>query len=93
MKRVAAYVALVLALLGGVAWLAYRQGRAAAEARHAQELLDRIEAGRKLEAERFRIARERDALLRRMEEDAYADPVVVRQCLGPGRVRRLNALR
>lgn len=82
----------VLALAAGSAWQGYRIGHRAAEAAHGAEILKQIEEARQLEAERIQIARERDELARRLEDEANADPVVVNQCIGPGRVRRLNAL-
>lgn len=45
------------------------------------------------EAQRLAVQQERDRLAQELEEAALADPVVVPQCLGPDRVRRLNALR
>lgn len=73
-------------------WQGYRWGHDISEAQHQAEILKRIEEGQKLDAERIKVARERDDLARRLEEQANADPVVVNQCLGPSRVRRLNAL-
>lgn len=83
--------AAVIAVLCG--WQGYRLGFATSEARHNFERLARIEAGQKLEQARRQIARERDQLSRKLEEQAYAQPVAVERCLGPGRVRRLNAIR
>lgn len=79
--------------MSGAAVLGYQRGKADCEAAHAQDLLDQIEAGRILENARIEAARQRDALARQLEEAAYADPVVVHQCLGTNRVRRLNAIR
>lgn len=45
------------------------------------------------EAQRLALQAERDRLARELEDAALADPVLVPQCLGPDRVRRLNALR
>lgn len=57
------------------------------------ELLAQIEIGQKLDAARRTMERKRDDLARKLTEEAYEDPVAVVQCLGPDRVRRLNALR
>jgi hypothetical protein len=71
----------------------HRSGYAASDAAHNTERLARIEAGRKLENDRRRIAQERDQLARQLEEDAHEAPVLVPRCLDPERVRRLNTLR
>lgn len=84
-------VCLAIAAICG--WQGYRMGVAACEADHQAEALARIEAGRKLESARRQIAQERDLLTRKLEEQAHAQPVAVDRCLGPGRVRRLNAIR
>jgi hypothetical protein len=85
--------ALALAVAGAIGFQGYRMGYASAEAdQHAEELA-RIEAGRMLEADRRRIAQERDQLADQLKEQAHADPIIVERCLGPGRVLRLNALR
>lgn len=89
--------ALALVVVGALAvvcvvWQGYRMGYRAAVFAQNAVLLDRIEAGKKLEAERLKIAAERDDLSRKLEEAANADPVTVPRCLGPDRVRRLNAL-
>lgn len=83
--------ALALAALTG--WQGYRMGYSASENVQRQKLLDQIEAGQKLEDARRVIAQERDRLARELEGAAYADPVVVKRCLGAGRVQRLNAIR
>lgn len=82
----------VAALLGVAFWQGYRWGHAASEAHKNAELLAQIEAGQELEVERRRVAQERDELARQLEREAHADPVIVDQCFGPNRVRRLNAL-
>ncbi len=79
-------------ILGAVAIGAYQRGRMDCTADYQAQQLDQIEAGQKLDAERRRLAVERDELARQLEEEAHADPVVVHQCLGSDRVRRLNAL-
>ncbi|MBT2130138.1 hypothetical protein [Aliiroseovarius lamellibrachiae] len=86
----------VLFLIGAVSlagWQGYRLGYRASEAAKNAEHLAQIEAGKMLEAARLKAAAERDDLHRKLEEKAYADPVVVERCLGPDRVQRLNALR
>lgn len=75
------------------AFAGYQRGYAAAEADFNAQLLARIEAGQKLEQARITAIRERDHLSQTLEEQAHADPIVVEQCLGPDRVRRLNELR
>lgn len=90
-SRWAAVAALVVIV--AVFWQGHRVGYAAAVSSHQSELLGHIEAGQKLDATRRQAAFQRDQLARKLEEGAYADPVVVDQCLGPGRVRRLNAIR
>ncbi|WP_197919305.1 hypothetical protein [Thiosulfatihalobacter marinus] len=82
-----------IALAGLSGWQGYRMGYSAAEDDKRAELLAQIEAGQKLDDARRKIAQERDQLARELEERAYADPVVCERCLGPGRVRRLNAIR
>ncbi|MEM9107584.1 MAG: hypothetical protein AAGC96_18205, partial [Pseudomonadota bacterium] len=90
--RIAPYLA-GLALLLAALWWAYTKGIEKCQADHNAELLERIEEGQRLEAERHEIAQERDNLARQLEEQANADPVFVEQCLSPDRVRRLNAYR
>lgn len=86
---IAAGIALSLLAL----WRGYEWGYSSAEALRNAELLARIEAGKKLEAERLQIAAERDDLSRKLEDAEYAAPVFIERCLSPDRVRRLNALR
>jgi hypothetical protein len=74
-------------------WQGYRMGYAKAQAAHDADLLAQIEAGQKLEADRRRVARERDALAEQLERAGNAEPVIVERCLAPSRVRRLNTLR
>ncbi|MEP3295333.1 MAG: hypothetical protein ABJO27_02395 [Pseudoruegeria sp.] len=74
-------------------WQGYRMGHAACEAAHDAETLARIEAAQKLDAERIDVARTRDELARKLEEQAHADPIIVERCLNTDRVRRLNSLR
>lgn len=88
----------IVAALGVAATIAagfqgYRMGYVAAEADQNAALLAQIEAGRKLDQERRRIAAERDSLARQLEDEANADPVFVDRCLSPERVLRLNRLR
>ncbi len=82
----------VVALLAFTWWHGHGAGRDACEAAHNAERLAQIEAGRMLETARRKIAQERDQLARKLEEQAHAEPVSVERCLGPGRVRRLNAI-
>lgn len=82
-----------LAVAGLAGWGGYRVGYSTCENSHRAELLAQIEAGQKLEEARRKVAQERDQLARELEDAAYADPVVVEQCLDLDRVRRLNAIR
>lgn len=86
-------VGLAVILLAAVGWQGYRMGGQHCQAAHDAERLARIEAGRKLEAERIAAMRARDELARQLEDAANAAPVVVPECLGRDRVRRLNQLR
>ena len=81
-----------VALLAFTWWHGHSTGKAACEADHNAEQLARIEAGRMLETARRKVAQERDQLARELEEQAHAEPVSVLRGLGPGRVRRLNAI-
>ncbi len=86
----AAVGVVILSAAFGIGWV---QGSAKCEARHSQALINQIEAGQMLEDARRAVVRQRDDLVRQLEELAHADPVVVERCLGPDRVRRLNAIR
>jgi hypothetical protein len=88
-----AAVLVALAVVAVVFWQGHRIGYASAVSAHESELLAQIEAGQKLDAARRRVAFERGQLARELEEEAHADPITVEHCLGPGRVRRLNAIR
>lgn len=83
----------LLALGSGAGWQGYRWGQGDCQASHNADRLARIEAGRVLEAARIAAVQERDALARQLEEAAHAEPVTTDNCLGAGRVRRLNQLR
>jgi len=85
--------AIALTVVAAIGLQGYRMGYGAAEAARQAEDLARIEAGRILEADRRRIAQERDQLADQLKEQAYADPIIVKRCLSPGRVQRLNAIR
>ncbi len=91
MRGAAGLVALA-ALAAAVAF-GYLRGAADYRADYQARELAQIEAFRKLEAARIEALRARDELSRQLEEKAHADPVAVPRCLGPRRVRRLNALR
>jgi hypothetical protein len=86
-------VLVALAVVAVAFWQGHRIGYASAVSVHESELLAQIEAGHKLDAARRQVAFERDQLARELEEEAHADPIAVEHCLGPGRVRRLNAIR
>lgn len=90
------YAAALAAVTALGAWLwgvGYAAGKRACEASHAAAEAAQAEAAAKLDAARIEIQRQRDALARQLQEAAYADPVSVPECLGAGRVRRLNSLR
>ncbi|PXW78908.1 hypothetical protein BZA02_109128 [Ruegeria sp. P4] len=93
MNRFAISAVVIVALVTGSFAFGYRRGAADYRAVHQQEELRQIEAGRKLDAARIAVERARYTLSRQLEENAYADPVSVPQCLGPKRVLRLNSLR
>ena len=86
-------IVIALLLAAACGWQGYRMGHRAAVADHQEAELERVEAGRILEEDRRRLAQERDRLARKLEESAYAEPVVVERCLAPSRVRRLNSIR
>lgn len=87
-----------LALLAAVGSGGFWAGHRIADGKHAAELLRQEEAQRVLveqahrkEQQRLAAMRERDALARRLEEAAYADPDADRPALSAGSVRRLNS--
>lgn len=82
-----------LALAAGAGAFGYQRGKGDCVAAHQARELKLIEDGRKLDAARIEVERERYTLSRQLEEKAYADPVDVPQCFGPERVLRLNDLR
>ncbi|WP_065325788.1 hypothetical protein [Tritonibacter mobilis] len=82
-----------LTLAAASTYLGYQRGKADCVATYNARELEMVEAGRKLDAARIELERERYTLSRQLEEKAYADPVSVPQCLGPKRVLRLNSLR
>lgn len=93
LEIIAGAATVVLICTAGAGWQGYRLGYAAAEAAQQTRLLAEIEAGQRLEEQRRILAQQRDELARKLSEEADADPVVVERCIGPERVRRLNALR
>ncbi|MFY0619126.1 hypothetical protein [Shimia sp.] len=82
-----------LALAVGAFFYGKSEGRAACESEHARAVIAQREAGDKLMHDRQIVERKVHALSRQLEEQAYADPVVVERCLSPRRVQRLNAIR
>lgn len=93
-----ALVGVVLAALAAVALWSWNAGYDAAMAKigraveqSRQETIRAAEQAGRIELERLALERERDALTRKLEDEANADPVLVPQCLGPSRLRRLNA--
>jgi hypothetical protein len=93
MSARAAIWAIVAVLIIAAGWQGYRMGNAACQTAHDAERLAMIEAGRKLDAERRRIAQQRAEDARKQEGAAYAEPIAVDRCLGPDRVRRIHAIR
>ena len=77
----------------GAAFVGYQRGYGAAEADFNAERLAQIEAGQMLDAARIEALKSRDALLRKLEEQANAETIADDQCFSPSRVRRLNSLR
>lgn len=86
---VAAGLAIVLAAVA----VGYRRGAADCQANYQARELAHIEASRKLDEARRAAERAREVLSLQFEEEAHADLVSVPECLGAGRVRRLNSLR
>lgn len=86
-------VGLLAGAFAAFGWFSYSKGYEAAEAKHNAALLAQIEAGEKLEEARRVVAAERDELAKKLEEEAYADPVVIHRCLSPSRLRRLQTIR
>lgn len=93
MNRLAISAVVALALVTGSLVIGYRRGAADYRAAHQQEELRQIEAGRKLDAARIAVERERYTLSRQLEEEINDTPVAVNRCLGPDRGMQLNSLR
>lgn len=87
--RLVLFPVLLAIFAGGAYW----KGQVDCNAARDQERLAHIEAGRMLNAERRRVAAQRDEFAREQERKAHAQAPTVQRCLGPSRVRRLNALR
>ena len=87
------FLAGALAAVMASALAGYLKGYAAAEADFNAERLAQIEAGQMLDAARIEALKSRDALLRKLEEQANAETIADDQCFSPSRVRRLNSLR
>ncbi|WP_417816619.1 hypothetical protein [Tritonibacter scottomollicae] len=83
----------VLALVAGAGSLGYLRGGADCRSEYQARELEQVRKSNELDEARREAERERDALSRQLEEEAHADPVAVPQCLGAGRVLRLNGLR
>lgn len=80
--------ALVLAGLTGVQ--GYRMGSVANEARHVASALAQAKADAVAARKLASAEQEARLLAQALEDQAYADPVAVPQCLSVDRVRRLN---
>lgn len=96
MKAWPILAALMLAL--GAAGAGYVKGRADNEAKHTavlaeerQAALTASEAGHKKEAERLAEIAANQAFTKALEEEAYADPIVVADCMPPASRLRLEA--
>lgn len=88
----------VFMLALGAAGAGYVKGRADNEAKHTavlaeerQAALTASEAGRKKEADRLAEVAANQALTQALEDQAYADPVVVADCMPAGSRLRLEA--
>lgn len=97
MLRTALIALALVAALFASGRLVFERGVASGRAEFKAELAAVQAAARAAldlaETQRLALQAERDRLARDLEEAALADPVLVPQCLGPDRVRRLNALR
>lgn len=82
-----------LAALAGTGYQGYRMGKSDCEAAHNAAMLEALEEGEKLKNERRELETQIDTLARELEREANEDPIVVTQCLGPSRVRRLQSIR
>lgn len=87
---VAGAVVGAVAISGLSGWQGYRMGFSSSEAKHNAALIEEIKRSQELQQELADSLRARDDLARDLEAQANEDPVVVTQCLGPSRVRRLN---
>lgn len=93
MTRYALIAAVMMATHAAAYGCGRADGRAAIEARLAQEREAAREAMAKSEAARLAAVAERAVMAAELEDTANADPVAVPVCLSPDRVRRLNTLR
>lgn len=82
-----------LALLGGAWYHGYQTGVKHATARHNEQILKAYEEGERLKTERRDLEAQINDLSFQLELEANEDPIVVTQCLGPSRVRRLQSIR
>ena len=92
MTRILAQVGVLALIAALVGWQSYKYGNAACQAAHNAAMIEALAEGDRLDAARIAIKDERDRLVRQLEMEANEDPIVVTQCLGPSRVRRLNAI-
>jgi signal transduction histidine kinase len=90
-------ISALLVLIGLAGWQGYRMGEAAAEGRHAMQLLEAQRSAQRAadlasrkEAERLALQSERDRLARDLEDLANADSDADRPAIGAGSVSRLN---
>jgi len=92
MTRILAQVGVLALIASLVGWQSYRAGQSACEAAHNAAMIEALAEGDRLNTARIALKSERDRLARQLEMEANEDPIVVTQCLGPSRVRRLNAI-
>ena len=82
----------IIGIAGVAYWYGDKNGHMRCTVKHQIELQEQIDTGEKLKADAIEVARQRDDLVRQLEVQANEDPVIVTQCLSPGRVRRLNSI-
>lgn len=71
----------------------YWKGTTDCNARAAKKELELVQQRERLEEARREVELNRYYLTKTLEEEANADAIVVERCLGPSRLRRLNAIR
>lgn len=82
--------ALILAVVGAMLGAGYYMGYTRANNACKAAILVEIEKGKEADNERLALEEETRRLERELAAAGDVEPVVVQQCLGPSRVRRLN---